>query len=101
MPPDILGLLQGGTISEEGTLTATGSVGNDGPGGDGITGKGAIGRARLISTCGDSVKIIDKMLMLASGSAVAGLGYRRHRKHHNTIKIANKKIRASWTNYCK
>ncbi|MGI6257540.1 MAG: hypothetical protein ACOYJU_05680, partial [Anaerovoracaceae bacterium] len=54
-------LLQDGTISGKGTLIATGGVGNDGPGGDGITGKGTIKVARLISSGGDSVKIIDKL----------------------------------------
>ena len=60
--------LNGGTVSGGGKLVAIGGVGNDGPGGDAITGKGRIETNELECIGGDSQKIIDREY--AGGDAV-------------------------------
>ena len=60
--------LNSGVISGAGTLIVNGGVGNDGPGGDAITGQGKISVNELISNGGDSHKIIDKLY--AGGNAL-------------------------------
>ena len=60
--------LNGGTVSGGGKLVAIGGVGNDGPGGDAIAGKGRIETNELECIGGDSQKIIDREY--AGGDAV-------------------------------
>ncbi len=52
--------LNGGTVSGQGALIVYGGTGNDGPGGDAISGNGKISVSYLESTGGDSQKVVDK-----------------------------------------